>query len=167
MGDFSTGALYSAITIPAFTLQFIAPEKLPAVFSNIHNHLHPGGGLYITTFIPWAEIIGDLEENTWYPDHETPLKDSLTARCSTRFQIERLSQRLVREHLYEIRTESGEVIETSESTHQLHWFWPNELTRVLGDAGFDIEKMVGDYDMGNVCDENSQITTLFCSARGN
>ena len=30
----------------------------------------PGGGLYLSTFIPWAEITGELEEGSWYLDQE-------------------------------------------------------------------------------------------------
>ena len=167
MVGFSTNSTYSAISIPAFTLQFLSPEQLPELFSNIHRHLHPGGGLYLTTFIPWAEITGDLEGNTWYPDHETSFEDGLVARCSTKFQIERLSQRLIRGHRYEILAKNGEVKETSKSTHRLHWFWPNELTRMLDSAGFEIDTMIGDFDPTHLCDENSQITTFYCSVRVN
>ena len=163
MLDFSTGSTYSAITLPAFTLQFTPPEKLPELFSNIHQHLHPEGGLYITLFIPWAEIIGELEENTWFLDQETPLPDGNIARCQTRFQIERLFQRLIREHRYEIVDKGDSVTKTSESTHRLNWYWTNELSRILESTGFTVAQRIGDFDDASPCDENSQIITFFCS----
>ena len=160
--DFDTGAIYSAITIPAFTLQFIPPGELAPVLSNIRKHLHPGGGLYITTFIPWAEIAGELEEGEWYADHESKLKNGHTARCQTRFQIQRMSQRLTREHRYEIIADNGEILETSDSTHHLHWIWPNEFTRLLEYAGFQVDRVIGDFDPSNPMDQNSHILTFYC-----
>ncbi|MFK7911674.1 MAG: class I SAM-dependent methyltransferase [Akkermansiaceae bacterium] len=163
IGDFSTSSSYSAITIPAFTLQFISPEELPDVFFNIRNHLHPGGGLYITTFIPWAEITGELEEGEWFLDQEMKHSNGNTARCHTRFQINRMSQRLSREHRYEISDKEDNVIETSNSLHKLNWFWPNELSRFLETAGYKVDKMIGDFDTTEPFDENSHIVTLYCT----
>lgn len=162
MANFQTGSTYSAIAIPAFTLQFLPPAHLADVFSNIRSHLHPGGGLYITTFIPWAEITGGLEEDTWLPDHETTLPDGNTARCLTRFRIGRMSQRLTREHRYEIADAAGRTLESSTSTHRLHWFWPNELTRMLVRAGFALDWTAGDFEAGVPCGEDSQILTHCC-----
>lgn len=159
MEDFSTGTVYEAITIPAFTLQLLPPGSLLGIFNNIHRHLQPGGGLYITTFIPWAEITGELEEGDWFPDQETSLPDGTTARCLTRFQIGRLSQQLVREHRYELTSAKGKVLETSESTHNLTWWWPRELGKLLGDAGFTVSQTIGDFDATTPCDDDCQIVT--------
>lgn len=166
MATFSTGSTYSAITIPAFTLQFIPPEQLTSFFTNVHHHLHPGGGLYITTFIPWAEITGDLEEDVWFPDHEITLENNHQARCTTRFQIKRLSQQLTREHLYEVIDQQGNILKSSTSTHHLHWFWHNELNRILTETGFQINKVLGDFDPETPCDENSQIITIMAKRTG-
>ncbi len=163
MLDFSTGTTYSAITLPAFTLQFTPPEKLPELLTNIHQHLHPGGGLYITTFIPWAEITGELEEGEWFPDQDTELHDGNIARCHTRFQVERMSQRLTRDHRYEIVTSDHQLLESSESTHHLNWFWPNELSRILNSAGFTVDRLISDFNSTSSFDENSQIVTFYCS----
>ena len=161
ISNFNTRTTYSAITIPAFTLQFIPPDQLPIVLQNIQNHLHPGGGLYITTFIPWAEITGELEEDIWYPDHETALDDSTIASCETRFLIKRISQQLQREHRYKITDKSGKTLESSTSNHLLHWLWPNELTRILNQAGFSITQTIGDFESNQTCDENAHIITYY------
>jgi len=165
MEDFDTGSLYNAIAIPAFSLQLLAAENVPGVLSNIHRHLHPGGGLYITTFIPWAEIVGELVEGEWYLDHETQLEHGDTARCYTRFEIKRLAQKLLREHRYEIVSSDGELLESSVSTHRLTWFWPREMERLLRDAGFSVVERVGDFSPDAEWDDDSQIVTYIAQTR--
>ena len=164
MEDFQTGSLYGAITIPAFTLQLLDPEKIPDVFSNIRRHLHPGGGLYLTTFIPWAEIVGELEAGEWFLDQEVTTPDGNTARCHTRFSIQRLSQKLVREHRYEVLSADGTLLDGSTSTHHLTWFWPEEMQRLLRDAGFSVVERIGDFSPGAAWNEDSQIITHIARA---
>ncbi|MBK1831372.1 class I SAM-dependent methyltransferase [Verrucomicrobiaceae bacterium R5-34] len=164
--DFQTGATYASIAIPAFTLQLLPYEQLPAIFENIKRHLHPGGGLYITLFIPWAEITGELEEGAEFLDHETYFPNGNTARCHTTFEIKRISQQLIREHRYEICSEDGKVLETSNSTHHLTWLWPREVAKLLTDAGFSLQKMIGDFDAETPCDEDAQIVTLIAQWHG-
>lgn len=171
MEDFDTGAKYGAITIPAFTLQLIPFELIPDVLENIRRHLQPDGGLYFTTFIPWAEIAGELEEDQWYCDQEAKLDNGNIARCHTRFQIQRLSQQLTREHRYEITSpkgvigKKGKVLESSESTHSLTWLWPRELTMLLHHAGFEVKQMVSDFDSTSDFDNNGQIITVMAQLR--
>lgn len=170
MEDFDTGAKYGAITIPAFTLQLIPIETIPEVLANIRKHLHPDGGLYLTTFIPWAEITGESEADTWFTDQEAQLEDGSTARCHTRFQIQRLSQLLTRDHRYEILAPKGtspkrKVLETSESTHHLTWFWPRELTMMLHHAGFAVQQLISDFDTDAPFDDDGQILTVIATPR--
>lgn len=166
MDDFQTGSIYGAITIPAFTLQLLPFEKVPTILANIYQHLHPGGGLYFTTFIPWAEITGELEEGKWFLDQETNLPDGTIARCHTQFEIRRLSQQLTRKHRYEIVSAENKVLESNDSTHHLTWFWPREIEKFLLEAGFTITQVIGDFDGDNPCDDNSQIVTTIATAIG-
>lgn len=160
MEDFATGSSYTAMSIPAFTLQLIAPEKVPQVLKNIHTHLQPGGGLYLTIFIPWAEITGELEEDCWFLDHEALTPEGHTARCHTRFRIQRATQGLSREHRYEIVDESGLPLEQSSSRQNLRWYSLGEMTQLLKDAGFVIEQVISDFDPGIEPDDRSQILTF-------
>lgn len=162
--DFDTGTLFGAILIPAFTLQLLCPGRLPAILDNIKRHLQPGGGLYLTTFIPWAEITGELEQGEWFLDQEITLPAGNAARCQTCFQIERLSQRLAREHRYEVLDADGQVTETSTSCHELSWYWPREMKAMLRDAGFTVQEVIGDFVPGKPCDEDSQIVTYIASS---
>ena len=161
IGSFETNTTYAAITIPAFTIQLLPYEKLPEILENIRRHLHPGGGLYITLFIPWAEITGELVEGEEFLDHETYFPNGNTARCYTCFEIKRLSQQLIREHRYEISSKEGQLLETSTSTHNLTWLWPREAIKFLTEAGFSIQQIIGDFKIDEPCDEDSQMVTLF------
>lgn len=163
MEDFDTGATYGAITIPAFTLQLIPFETVPEVLANIRQHLHPDGGLYFTTFIPWAEMTGVLEPDTWFTDQKATMDDGNKARCKTRFQIQRLSQQLCREHQYKILSPKGKVLESSESSQELTWFWPRELTMILHHAGFTIEKLITDFNAEADFDNDGQILTVIAT----
>lgn len=159
MEDFNTGTLFSAILIPAFTLQLISPDRLPATLNNIQRHLQPGGGLYLTTFIPWAEITGELTEEEWFLDQEMKLPEGGAARCHTRFHIERISQKLSREHRYEILDANGNIMETSTSFQRLCWYWPREMRSLLADLGFTVQQVIGDFAPEGGCDEDSQVIT--------
>lgn len=167
MEDFQTGSTYGAITIPAFTLQLLPPDSIPDLLTNIHQHLHPEGGLYITTFIPWAEITGELEEGEWFLDQEAKLpgdKDGHIARCHTRYTIKRLLQQLTREHRYEIVSPDNKVMEESTSTHKLTWYWPRELSALLSQAGFSIEQTICGFDSASDFDDDGQILTIIARA---
>lgn len=159
--NFQTGSTYTAITIPAFTIQLVPYAQITQAFKSIYQHLHPEGGFYLTTFIPWAEITGELEEDSWYLDQETTLPDGNLARCHTKFQIKRMSQQLTREHRYEILSPSEKILETSKSTQELTWLWPRELEQLLQEAGFSILETFGDFQMNTPCHEDSQIITTF------
>lgn len=160
MENFATGSLYNAITIPAFSLQLIPSDQLSKTLKNIQQHLHPGGGLYLTIFIPWAEITGELEEGTWFLDQEVTMPNEKKARCHTRFRIKRIAQSLEREHRYDIIDANENVLETSGSSQQLTWFWQREIDLLLQQAGFLTERIIGDFSLGIPCDDNSQILTI-------
>lgn len=163
---FSTGSLYNAITVPAFTLQLIDPDQILAALTNIEQHLHPGGGLYLTIFIPWAEITGELQENEWFLDQEITMADHKIARCHTRFHIKRIAQVLEREHRYEILdSKKNKVLEESRSTQKITWFWLREINLLLNQAGFSTERVIGDFTANATCNDNSQVITLIASKR--
>ena len=160
---FHTGSTYGAVTIPAFTLQLIDPEQISSVLANIHQHLHPGGGLYLSTFIPWAEITGELEEGSWYLDQEATTPEGNSARCYTSFEIRRISQILSREHRYEIVDDKNKVLEKSTSVQQLTWFWQREMALLLQHAGFTIQQVIGDFTPYLPCDDNCQVLSIIAS----
>jgi hypothetical protein len=75
----------------------------------------------------------------------------------------RLSQKLIREHRYEVVSPGNKVLDTSESTHHLTWFWPREINEMLQQSGFTIDQTIGNFDFDHPCDDNSQIITIIAS----
>jgi SAM-dependent methyltransferase len=132
---------YAALLAPAFTLQ-LAPDPLAALLhwrGMLRNH----GGLYLTAFIPYAELLGDLPENEWYPDHRVTLPDGREGILETRHHLDHGQQLLHREHRYSI---SGDPPSTHESRQTIRWIEHREMISLLESAGFSIERFFPDFN---------------------
>ncbi|MGB6221609.1 class I SAM-dependent methyltransferase [Haloferula sp.] len=156
MTSFSSIDPYHSLLVPAFTLQ-LANDPAAAI-ANFHQLLIPGGLLYLTVFIPFAEIDGELTENEWYPDHQMTLADGRKASLETRFRIEIEAQTLHREHHY--RLTDGAKTKEHFSKQSVRWFTPIQLRTLLTNAGFIVENAVADFDEELHVDEDSQIITI-------
>ena len=156
MGDFKTTTRYRSILIPAFTLQL--SEDPGADLEVLRKHLTGDGILYLTTFIPYAEIDDELPENEWYPDHELELPDGGKAHLKTRHTIDREAQTLHREHHYELTGPNGS--REHHSTQTVRWFTAFQLHKLLTDHGFEPERGIADFDDNEPISEDSQILTV-------
>ncbi|MBB5351234.1 SAM-dependent methyltransferase [Haloferula luteola] len=156
MSRFAPGKTYASLFVPAFTFQLA--EDPAATLAHFQKLLQPAGLLYLTVFIPMAEIHRELPENEWYLDHETSLPDGRRASVHTRHQIDRKARILRREHHYSLTDPTGTQEHFSEQT--VRWFTPRQLQRLLTDAGFSVENAVADFDEELPVDEDSQILTL-------
>lgn len=156
MTNFSSINPYHSLLVPAFTLQLA--DDPAAALANFHQLLIPGGLLYLTVFIPFAEIDGELTENEWYPDHQMTLPDGRKASLETRFSIELEAQTLHREHHYRL-LDDGKVHEHF-SKQSVRWFTPLQLHTILTSTGFIVENAVADFDEKLPVDEDSQIITI-------
>lgn len=143
MDDWLPPAPYASLIVPAFTLQLSRDPA--AALRHFARMLEPQGFLYLSTFVPLAEIQGDLPENEWYPDHQTLLADGSLATIHTKHQIDREKQLLRRQHRYEIHNNDGSLIASHESEQRIHWFTRAQLKRQLLEAGFVIEKQIPDF----------------------
>jgi SAM-dependent methyltransferase len=143
MDDWVAARSYQTIMIPAFSLQLSRDPV--AALQNIAQMLGDKGSLYFSSFTPVAEIMGDLPENEWYPDHQTTLSDARLATIHTRHQIDRELQKLHRQHRYEIFSTSGECESSHESEQIIHWFTRQQWKSHLRDAGFVIEQQIPDF----------------------
>lgn len=132
---------YAALLAPAFTLQLAADPA--ATLRHWHGWLAPGGGLYLTLFIPFAEIHGDLPAGRWYDDHQTILPDGRRARLDTRHQIDPVAKSLTRHHRYRL---SGNPPHQYRSSQTLRWFDAAEIPPLLSAAGFEITAAFPDFD---------------------
>ena len=141
MSDWEGGRKFSALLAPAFTLQ-LARDPM-ATLRHWHGLLENGGGLYLTVFMPYAELLGDLPENEWYEDHKVTLPDGRLGILETRHCLERRRQILEREHRYSL---SGDPPLRHHSTQSLRWFEHEEIISLLADCGFRVERFFVDFD---------------------
>lgn len=144
MQSMNLARTYRAALIPAFTLQILPNPSL--ALANIHRHLTPGGGLYLSTFIPHAELAGDPPADTWYLDHESALPGDRTATIHTRHRLQPIIRFLVRRHHYEIRHPDGSLEDSHEATQHLRWYHPDELCDLLTAHGFRVNSRIADLD---------------------
>jgi SAM-dependent methyltransferase len=143
MDDWKSSSRYASLMIPAFTLQLSRDPA--AALMRFADWLQDGGTLYMSTFTPLAEMLGELPAGEWYPDHQTELADGTLAVIHTRHQIDATEQILDREHRYEIFDKEGAVLATHESRQQLRWFRREQWKQHLKAAGFRIEQQFADF----------------------
>lgn len=134
---------HAALLAPAFTLQLAADPA--ATLRHWHSWLENHGGLYLTVFMPYAELDGKLPENTWYPDHEATLPDGRTGLLETRHRLDREKQLVHREHRYSI---SEDPPLTHQSCQTIRWIEHEEMLRLLESSGFRLERHFIDFDPG-------------------
>lgn len=156
MTTFSPPQPYEILLVPAFTLQLAGDPA--AALRHFHQLLVPGGLLYLTVFVPLAEIHRELPENTWYPDHQTTLPDGRKASVETRHRIDRKQRLLHREHLYQLSGPDGVIEHRCEET--IRWFTPRTLARVLKESGFKVTQAVADFDDDIPVTDEAQILTV-------
>lgn len=140
MCTWDDGRKFSALLAPAFTLQ-LASDPV-ATLRHWHGLLEKGGGLYLTLFMPYAELLGDLPENEWYEDHTAPLPDGRTAALHSRHRLDREKQIVHRDHRYSI---SGDA-RVHESGQTLRWFEHGQTVALLKRAGFRVTAAFLDFD---------------------
>jgi SAM-dependent methyltransferase len=158
-GDMSTFASeepFHCLLVPAFTFQL--SENPVATLKHFRKLLIPGGLLYLTVFIPYAEIDNELPENEWYPDHELELPDGRIASIETRHQIDRKKRTLKREHHY--RLTQGDNFREHHSEQTVRWFTAHQLAKLIADVGLIVETAVADFDDQQPVSEDSQIITI-------
>lgn len=133
MTSWHPGRRYAALLAPAFTLQ-LAADPL-ATLRHWHHLLENHGGLYLTVFMPYAELLGDLPENSWYPDHDVILPDGREGRLKTRHRLDPKRQLLHREHHY---TLTGNPPSSHHSHQTIRWIEHPEMLTLLEQSGFQL-----------------------------
>ncbi len=165
MTDWKGEKPYHSLLVPAFTFQLA--EDPAATLRHWRTLLVDGGGLYLTIFIPFAELEGDMEEDVWHPDHEAPLADGRTAKLDTLHRIDPEKQILERRHRYYFADLPATF---HESRQTLRWFTPDQLTELLAAAGFGVTEAFVDFDPARPAtrteiDESDGILTFHATAR--
>ena len=137
----NNGRKFSSLLAPAFTLQLASDPA--ATLRHWHGLLANHGGLYLTVFMPYAELLGDLPENQWYEDHCVTLPDGREALLETRHRLDRRRQLVKREHRYSL---TGNPPQTHHSRQTIRWIEHLELLALLGDCGFQVDRFFLDFD---------------------
>ena len=143
-GDMSVwddGRKFSSLLAPAFTLQLASDPA--ATLRHWHGLLENHGGLYLTVFMPYAELLGDLPENQWYEDHRVTLPDGREGLLETRHRLDRRRQLVEREHRYSL---TGNPPQTHRSRQTIRWIEHPELIALLADCGFRVDRFFLDFD---------------------
>lgn len=146
-GDMSTWRPHrrlAALLAPAFTLQLAADPT--ATLRHWHGWLQDHGGLYLTVFMPYAELEGALPENEWYQDHRVSLPDGRTGMLETLHRLDRDRRLLVREHRYSL---SGDPPVTHQSRQMIRWIEHREMLDLLQTCGFVLKHFFTDFNPGN------------------
>lgn len=157
--EFETEQKFDRVSIPAFTLQLLNRNDVPALFKKLSDITTDEGKIYFTVFIPWAEIAGELDENIWYEDHQAKLENGNSAKCKTKFTINRLQQFLQRRHHYTITNKSGKKQE-HRSQQTVQWYTLPELTALLREGGWKIEQFITDLTPDMDEDSNAHLLTI-------
>lgn len=163
ISQFETTTKYNCFTIPAFTLQlFSRPEALNTLVK-LRNLADSLAGLYITVFIPWSEILDELEPDAWHLDKKAKMPDGNTAQCMTRHQIDRTSQTLSRDHRYTICDQANTLLEEQHVQQDLQWYLLPELILLLSHSGWKLDSYDANFSIGNN-DTDASLLTLYASA---
>jgi SAM-dependent methyltransferase len=141
METWQDGRQFAAVLAPTSTLMLAAdPAK---VLWHWHGLLEDGGGLYLTVFMPYAELLGDLPENEWYIDHEVTLPDGREGLLETRHRLDASRQSVEREHRYSL---SGNPPQTHESVKSTCWYGHSQMLALLDQCGFRVDRYFVDFD---------------------
>ena len=162
--DLELQKTYQRVSIPAFTAQLLTRGDFHQLLRQIHASTTADGQLYMTLFIPWAEIAGELNEGDWYLDHEAKLGDDkkTTAQCKTKFTINRLHQTLSRKHQYIVTHPSGQK-QQHRSSQELQWYSYPELQLLLATHGWKTEQLITDLEPEKAPHPDAHILTVIAA----
>ncbi|GAA5127062.1 hypothetical protein GCM10023212_31300 [Luteolibacter yonseiensis] len=141
MAVWNDGRKFSSLLAPAFTLQLAADPA--AVLKHWHSLLENHGGLYLTVFMPYAELLGDLPENEWYVDHKVTLTDGREGLLETRHRLDHERRQVTRDHRY---TLTGDPPQTHLSQQVIRWIEHTEMLSLLEQCGFRMDRFFVDFD---------------------
>ncbi|MEO5913214.1 MAG: class I SAM-dependent methyltransferase [Luteolibacter sp.] len=152
MSAWDDGRKFYSLLAPAFTLQLSDdPEK---TLRHWHGLLENSGGLYLTVFMPYAELLGDLPENEWYEDHRVTLPDGREGLLETRHTLDQEKQVVEREHRY---TLTGDPPQTHTSKQSIRWIEHQEMISLLAQCGFRVERFFLDFDPRRVVSDPDRV----------
>jgi SAM-dependent methyltransferase len=130
----SLGTRYRTLYCPAgsFTLLYDRDIALDALRSYL-DHLEPGGALYVSIGVPWADLDANWE---WRVRRSATAPDGVTVMVHEAVHCDRDRQLIDSLLRYEWWDGSGLLLESRLRRHRLRWWYLDEFTRVLTELGF-------------------------------
>ncbi|MDX1680608.1 MAG: class I SAM-dependent methyltransferase [Akkermansiaceae bacterium] len=132
---------YACLLTPSFTLQLASDPA--TTLRHWASWLEPGGGLYMSVFMPYGELTGELPEGEWYEDHRTTLPCGEMALLEARHRLDSANSRILREHRY---TVSGRSRREHRCQQAIRWAEPQQWQEWLQEAGFTVNSRYLDWD---------------------
>lgn len=152
MTEWSDGRKFASLLAPAFTLQLATDPEM--TLRHWHGLLENQGGLYLTVFMPYAELLGDLPENHWYEDHKVTMPDGRKGLLETRHRLDRARQIVEREHRYSL---SGDPPAIHHSRQMIRWIEHGQILSMLASCGFQVDRFFVDFDPKRVVADPDRI----------
>ncbi len=136
--EYESTEKYDVVLMTSYVFQLF--EEPGEVFAKAKELLAPGGRLYFSVFIPWAEIVGELIEGEWLVDDEIKLPENKRARCWVNFELNRVRQRLIRKHRYEI-SQRKQVLEMTKTEQHIRWYTLPEMELQFEKYGLEMQSL--------------------------
>ena len=135
--DFEQEQKYDLILLTSYVFQLFGDAE--EVLKKVRSMLTEKGRIYFSVFIPWSEIVGEIPEGEWLVDDQITLQDRRKARCWVNFELDRIGQKLVRQHRYEI-LEKKKVVEKTDTVQEILWYTKRELELLAEKAACGIDQ---------------------------
>ena len=156
--DYAPTQKYDLILLTSYVFQLF-PEP-QAVFTKLKSLLNDGGRIYFSIFIPWSEIVGEIPEGDWLVDDQIILPTKQKARCMVNFELDRVRQKLTRNHRYEL-IEKKKIIETTKTVQEIRYYTLAELELQCEKAGYKVDAI--SYEFAETYDSDAHSMALVLS----
>jgi len=135
---------FDVVISAGFTLMLVDPEALPNFWRAAFSRLRPGGMLAATFFMPWNELLGNARPG-WNTDRLVVLPDGGLASAKSRTRLDRWTQVMHRELLFEHFAADGRRIRRTRTRETTAYYLPRELRGQLSAAGFQQIGFTGEW----------------------
>ena len=141
---FSLNARFNLITCPFRAFQHLTSiEQQLACLERVREHLTPSGLFAFDVFDPDLARIAPLTEPEALDATFTDGEDQIERFASVTRDHTTQTQEV---HFRFERRRDGELIDSSDTSITMRWFYRYELEHLLARAGFEVEALYGGYD---------------------
>jgi SAM-dependent methyltransferase len=135
------------------------PEEQSQVLRAVHEHLVPGGLLVLDLFHPHPDALAPTGEGLVL---EKTLTDPQSGSQALKFvarQVDYARQVLTATFIYD-ETDAGGSLTRTAVTFHLHYLHRPEAEQLLRSAGYAVEGVYGDYELGPYGDDADRLLVV-------